>query len=99
MDEDYDINNDEKFDKPKKKLTRELKSKNLDKCTESEKEVKRNAKAKDNKNQWTVTDYMEHLSKKTGGRKDDWKHKDSEMLVYKSVSHIFYPNLNKVVAK
>ena len=55
--------------------------------------------AKDNKNKWSVTDYMEHLSKKAGGRKDDWKHKDSEMLVYKSVSYIFYPNINEVIVK
>jgi len=40
--------------------------------------------AKDNLKNWTVEDYMNNLSVKSGSNKDDWKHKDSIMYIYKT---------------
>ena len=40
--------------------------------------------AKDNLNKWSKYDYMDNLSIKASGNKDDWKNKDSKIKIYKS---------------
>jgi AmmeMemoRadiSam system protein B len=41
--------------------------------------------AKDNLNKWSKYDYMDNLSIKASGNKDDWKNKDSKIKIYKSI--------------
>jgi len=50
--------------------------------------------AKDTKNEWSIENYMEKLSKKAGGNKNDWKLPKSIMKIYTSISHIYYPDLD-----
>ena len=52
--------------------------------------------ARDYKNKWTITDYMKNLSKKAGGLENDWKHFNSQMKIYKSISYKYDPNTNKI---
>lgn len=40
--------------------------------------------AKDNLNKWSKYDYMDNLSIKASGNKDDWKNKESKIKIYKS---------------
>ena len=35
-------------------------------------------------NKWSKYDYMDNLSIKASGNKDDWKNKDSKIKIYKS---------------
>ena len=42
--------------------------------------------SEDNKESWSINNYMTYLSIKAGGEKDDWKHKNSIMNIGK---HIF----------
>ena len=54
--------------------------------------------ARDHKDQWNITNYMEDLSKKAGGSKNDWKKPDSIMKIYQTTSYIYDPIKNKVIS-
>jgi AmmeMemoRadiSam system protein B len=55
--------------------------------------------SEDNKESWSINNYMTYLSIKAGGEKDDWKHKNSIMSIYSSISFIYLPINNKIIAK
>ena len=40
--------------------------------------------AKDNINRWSIIDYIDNLSIKASGYKEDWKNKDSKIKIYKT---------------
>ena len=52
--------------------------------------------ARDYKDKWTISDYMKNLSKKEGCLENDWKHPNSQMKIYKSISYKYDPNTNKI---
>jgi len=55
--------------------------------------------SEDNKESWSINNYMTYLSIKAGGHKDDWKHKDSIMNIYSSISFKYSPINNTIIAK
>tara|TARA_B110000858_G_scaffold196010_1_gene253748 strand:- start:3502 stop:4887 length:1386 start_codon:yes stop_codon:yes gene_type:complete len=50
--------------------------------------------AENNKNIWSIEDYMNTLSLKSGSSKDFWKHNDSIMYIYKTKNIKYISNLN-----
>lgn len=54
--------------------------------------------ANDNKNKWSIEDYMNYLSLKAGGNINDWKHKDSTMKIYNSISFKYIPTNNSIIS-
>lgn len=52
--------------------------------------------AEDNKNIWSVEDYMNFLSLKSGSDKYDWKNDNSYMYIYKTNKLIYNANLNYI---
>jgi AmmeMemoRadiSam system protein B len=55
--------------------------------------------SEDNKESWSINNYMTHLSIKAGGHKNDWKHKDSIMNIYSSITLKYSPINNTIIAK
>lgn len=54
--------------------------------------------ANDNKDRWSINDYMTYLSIKASGEKNDWKHRGSKMNIYKSISFKHLAENNTIVA-
>lgn len=52
--------------------------------------------AEENKDKLSINEYMQYLSIKAGGEKDDWKNEDSLMYIYKCSSYIYEPETNSV---
>jgi len=54
--------------------------------------------SEDNKDNWSINNYMSYLSIKAGGHENDWKNKDSKMSIYNSISFKYLPINNTIIA-
>lgn len=52
--------------------------------------------AEDNKKNWSIDDYMNNLSLKSGSDKSDWKHDNSVMYIYDTKKIIYNNKLNYI---
>ena len=52
--------------------------------------------AEDNKQKWSIDDYMNNLSLKSGSDKSDWKNDNSFMYIYNTKKIIYDNKLNNI---